>query len=116
MKKGFTLIELLAVIIIIALVVGIVYQTFNKQITLAKAKAYDRQIETIISLAKDYHLEHPDTTFVTINTLTTLGLIDESKLKDPRDKSEIAGCIIFTNNEYNQITYSYTSNILDCDV
>ena len=89
-KKGYTLVEIIVSFSLIVLIMGLVYQMFTKEIANSKKNAYDRQISTIISVAKDYHLQNPDTTFVMVDDLKGLGLID-NEIVDPRNGTNITG-------------------------
>lgn len=105
-KKGFTLVELLFSFSLVIIVVGIFYQIFTKEIANSKENAYQRQISTIINIAKDYHLKNPETTYVMINDLQRAGLIEN--VIDPRNGSNISGCVKFIHDSYyNQYIYEY---------
>ncbi|MDD3187702.1 MAG: prepilin-type N-terminal cleavage/methylation domain-containing protein [Bacilli bacterium] len=114
-RKAFTLIELLGVIVILSLVIILVYGEFSRQVKTAKQKAYDRQVETIISSAKDYHLQYTNETGVLLNTLGDYDFINPDDLIDPRDNSLMTGCVVFSVNGYGSYDYSYESDMLDCD-
>lgn len=115
-KNGFTLIELLAALAIISLILVLVFQVFTRQLTVSKENLYERQISTLKQVAKDYHLQNLDATYVSFETLSQKGLINNKELIDPRDGSKINGCIKFILNEkYNQYEYIYESNIVNCN-
>lgn len=106
-KKGYTLVEIIVSFSLIVLIIGLVYQMFTKEIANSKKNAYERQISTIISVAKDYHLQNPDTTFVMVDDLKGLGLID-NEIVDPRNGTNITGCVKFIKDAYyNQYKYEY---------
>jgi len=114
-KKGFTLIELLLTLSLVVVIIGLVYQIFTRQLENAKESTYERQINTIKKVAKDYHLENTNTAYVTIDELNSSGLINSDDLIDPRDGSNIEGCIKFNFNDiYNQYEYIYYSELENC--
>ncbi|MEG2028657.1 MAG: LamG-like jellyroll fold domain-containing protein [Bacilli bacterium] len=113
-KKGFTLIEVLSVIVLLGLLTTIVFQVFSKQFEDAKQDAYKRQVQTIINLAKDYHLQNINETGVFLDTLDDKKFVKQADLIDPRNKSSMSGCVVFTNNIYNQVEYIYQPNMNEC--
>lgn len=114
-KNGFTLIELLAAFALISLILTLVFQVFTRQLTVSKENVYQRQISTIKQLAKDYHLQNLSETYVTVDTLVSKGLISNKELVDPRDGSNISGCVKFIFNErYNQYEYTYEMVLDNC--
>lgn len=107
-KKAFTLLELLLAISLLAMVLGLCFQIFTNEVDTAKKSAYNIQINKIIALAKDYHLQHLDINYVMVDDLLELGIIDNETVIDPRDGSNINGCIKITKDEYyNQYRYEY---------
>lgn len=116
MKKGFTLVELLATIALISLILGLIFQIFTRQLEVSKENVYERQITTLKQIAKDYHLKNTSETYVKIDDLLANGLIDNEEIIDPRDGSNITGCIKFIlDDKYNQYDYIYESNIENCN-
>lgn len=113
-RKGFTLVELIGIIVLLSLIVIVAYSSFAKQLKVAKEDAYNRQITTIVSAAKDYHLENPDEEGVMLVTLGNSGLLSTKDLKNPRDNSVMSGCVEFTRNSYGQIEYVYITNLQEC--
>jgi len=114
-KNGFTLIELLLALALVIIIIGLVYQVFTRQLDNAKESTYERQINTIIQVAKDYHLQNLNSTFVTIETLNNEGLINKDDLIDPRNGSNIEGCVKFNmNQQYKQYEYLYFEDIINC--
>ena len=84
-KKGFTLIELLAVIVILALLVGIAIPAISSQLVKFSYDYYDSSESSVLSAGEEYlsdkrfsmptELLHSNT--VTINELVEAGYIDE---------------------------------------
>lgn len=54
-RKGFTLVELLAVIVILAIVVGITMVTILPTLENSRKKAFDTAVETISNYIQDQH-------------------------------------------------------------
>ena len=114
-RKGFTLVELLAALALISMILALVFQIFTKQLEVSKQNIYERQISTLKQVAKDYHLQNLNTAYVTLQELSSNGLIDNDELIDPRDGSTMTGCIKFVKNDkYNQYDYIYESSIENC--
>lgn len=90
MKKGFTLVELLAVLVILSLILVIAVPSVNKYLRQSKEKAYDVQLNTVISAAQTYASMNPGllpsiegvTVKVTLGQLKTSGLIKD-EFKNP---------------------------------
>jgi len=116
MKKGFTLIEVLATVVILGVLVLIVYPTVNGVIKESREKAYQTQINTIVTEAKKWAADHTDllndTSYkLQISELINSGYIQNTEngiLEDPRDRSELTGCVLISwNDAYNQYIYEY---------
>lgn len=56
-RKGFTLIELLAVIVLIAIIIGIVAPNVIGSFTSGKEKSYEIMINNIVTASKEYYEE-----------------------------------------------------------
>lgn len=116
MKKGFTLVELLSVIIIIGVVALIVFPTVMNSIKKSKQNAYDIQIRDIEEVGRKWateHMEYLDHTHlnsigIPLSSFVTAGYIQNSSVIDPRDKSQMNGCILITYEDIsNQYRYQY---------
>lgn len=115
-KKGFTLVELLLTLVLVSLIIGLVFQNFNKEIDESKISAYNRQVNTIIEVAKSYHLQNNDENYVTVDDLNNAGLINKEDLIDPRNGFVMDGCVVFNfNTTYNQYEYKYEENLINCN-
>ena len=113
--KGFTLIELLAVLIILGIVTMITVPIISNQISSAKDKAYDEQINRIEEISRNWGVSNtellPDegeTYFLTLDKLKEDGLLDEKELRNPKDSSIMTGCVVIKfDNDTNQYSYKY---------
>lgn len=116
MKKGFTLVELLAVITIIGVVALIVFPTIMDSIKKSRQNLYEIQIrdieETGAKWAHD-HMElldanHLNTVAVSLESLITSEYLQKSNLQDPRDKTQMNGCVtIVYDDAIEQYQYHY---------
>lgn len=116
-KKAFTLVELLAVIIILGIIALIAVPTVFKIIDSSKDELYNDQIVQIENAAKRWTVEnaYEEKSYkVTINELISGGYLEgtkNNKVLDPRDKSEMTGCVIIDyDTNTNQYTYQYSDN------
>lgn len=120
-KRGFTLVELLAVLSILAIltvmIVPIITDTLNK----SADKAYDDQINSLISAAKKWGASN--TNLLSVNeevslsfiTLFDEGYIKQKKVINPITEEELEGCIkISYDQEYSQYKYEYTDDNVFC--
>lgn len=116
MKKGFTLVELLAVIAIIGVVALIVFPTIMDSIKKSKQNLYEIQIRDIEETGKKWasdHMELLDSTHlnavaVPLSSLISAQYLQKSNIQDPRDKSEMNGCVTITYDDaLAQYQYRY---------
>jgi len=119
MKKAFTLVELLAVIILLGLLGLIIYPTVNGVINNNKNKLHDKQIDELIRHGNTYsttNMGKLNTTdgsrnIVTFNDLYESGLIQNSKVIDPKTDLELTGCLsLIFNKSRNNFDIEYTEN------
>ena len=95
-KKGFTLVELLGVLVVLSVILMIAFPLITTYINKSKQKAYDTQMELIITGLKDYAIDHKevlpvnDTDYVTftLGQLKALGIVNNSVV-NPLDGKEI---------------------------
>ena len=95
-KKGFTLVELLGVLIVLSVILMIAFPLITTYINKSKQKAYDTQIEIIMTGLKNYANEHKevlpvnDADYVTftLGQLKSLGIVNNSVV-NPLDGKEI---------------------------
>ena len=118
-KKAFTLVELLAVIIILGIIALIAVPTVFKIIDSSKDELYNDQIVQIENAAKRWTVEnaYEEKSYkVTINELISGGYLEgtkNNKVLDPRDKSEMTGCVIIDyDTNTNQYTYQYYAYLI----
>ena len=110
-KNGFTLIELLAAIIVLGIVSLVVFPTIDKTIKNQKRKLYDRQVATILSTGESWAVKNAkllpdeaDQTYLGVNALAAVGLLENDDIKDPRNGNKIEGCVLV---EYDTNTNQY---------
>lgn len=119
-NRGFTLVELLAVIVIIGVVSLIVFPNIMSSLSKSREKAYDTQKNEIIAMAKkwatnnmdkldEYHLNN---TYITFSVLKEEGYMAKNKIKNPKNREEMIGCIEIS---YNNTNNSYDYNYYDSD-
>jgi len=113
-KRGFTLVELLGVIILLGVIALITVPSIKKIIDESKQKGYERQIDFIVSSAKNWGLTNsnllPDSgsILVKIDTLKNEGFLENKRINNPINNREITGCVsINYNSDYNQYEYKY---------
>lgn len=78
-EEGFTLVELLAVLVILALIVGIAIPMVGNVINNSKESADKSQNELIINAAQLYELEDNNTLPVTTDVLITKGFLENDE-------------------------------------
>ena len=119
MKKGFTLIELLAVITLIGVISIIGSISVTKLIERSKEKTYEEQIHNIELAAKTWATNNANLlyegdgfkTFVRVEDLKVEGLLENKQIIDPRDKSELNGCVTITYQSKNKkFKYQYSND------
>ena len=59
-KKGFTLVELLGVLVVLSVILMIAFPLITTYINKSKQKAYDTQMEIIMTGLKNYANEHKE--------------------------------------------------------
>lgn len=100
-KKGFTLTELIGVIVLLGIIALIAVPIVNRTIKNSKEKAYDSQVEEIISSAKKWGVENNSkidtegrTTFLTVGNLIEDGYLEDDAILDPRDNTSLeSSCV-----------------------
>ncbi len=119
-KKGFTLIELLAVLVILAFILLATVPAVSSLLSRNKQRLYREQVNLIIKTSKDWALKNSDMIpkkdqdppyYLSLNELSSDGLIDSDKLKDPRTEEEMHGCVRISYGK-NQYSYEYLEK--DC--
>ena len=119
MKKGFTLMELLGSVVIMSIVLTIATISVVAIINSAKQKAYNTQVQLIVSKAKDWALDNetkltPDggINFIDLSTLVSSGYVDNPTISDPRNGSTMSGCIVIIyNSDTSQYEYRYSDSV-----
>ena len=104
-QRGFSLVELLAVIAILGILSGIGITAYSRYQDKARQKAYDTLVESSISAAESYIMDHPGTTDVNFDTLVNKDYLENSK--DAYDKAnDCVGTVRITpdvNTEDDQL-------------
>lgn len=120
-KKGFTLVELLAVLSILAILAVIIMPIITSSITQSEEKAYNNQIDSLISAAKKWGasnsklLSTEESIALSFTTLFDEGYINQKKVINPMTEQELVGCIkISYDLEYSQYRYEYTNDDAFC--
>ena len=101
-KKGFTLVELLGVLVVLSVILMIAFPLITTYINKSKQKAYDTQMEIIMTGLKNYANEHKevlpvnDADYVTftLGQLKSLGIANNSVV-NPLDGKEIDNSMEF---------------------
>lgn len=112
-KNGFTLIEVLGVIILLGVLSVIVVPVVRDSIKQSKRKAYDKQVNTILTAAKNWASDNinyiwEDGYFIDIETLKQTGFLENKEIINPVNKEEMTGCVEITYEEnFNQYKYEY---------
>ena len=119
-NKGFTLVELLAVIAILMLLITVITPKVMKQLNSAKNITEQKQIDTLIEIAKIYTNEHTNRlplgnneSIITIDELKQAGLINKDQILNPKTKEEMTGCVKIQNVINNKYKYIYSED--ECD-
>lgn len=109
-RRGFTLIELLGVIILLALLIVLGSTSVAKSIKQAKINAYNLDIDSFVSITKNWALNHTDdlpglnsSRKVTLQDLINSGLVEAGKINPVTNQAynlNMAFCIYNTNNNY----------------
>jgi prepilin-type N-terminal cleavage/methylation domain-containing protein len=115
-KKGFTLVELLGGIVILSIILLIAVPTISNITNRQKAKAYNTQVSLILAKAQDWALKNvnnlaPDNgiNFVDLSSLVSQGYVDNTSINDPRNGTNMNGCIVIAyNTSTSQYDYSYS--------
>jgi len=113
-NKGFTLVELLAVVALLAIIAAIAFPFIQDSIEESRENTYKEQVRTIEYAAKRWAADNSNelnkgTTYKSITFLKQKGyLTSNQNTKDPRDNSEMKGCVEITYDpEYKQYSYKY---------
>jgi len=113
-NKGFTLTELIGVIVLLGIIALIAVPIINGTIANSKSKAYNAQVITIGDAAKKWGVENtkflPEDSNrcnISIAELITQGYLEDDKVLDPRDNTEMHGTI--------EISYSSTTKTYHYD-
>ena len=123
-KRGFTLIELLGLIIVLGLLAVITAPKVIDSINDSREKAYNNQINSLISAAKKWGTsnseklpdeESGEQKALKFSTLVDEGYIKQTKIINPKTDEELSGCIkISYDQEYSQYKYEYTDDKTFC--
>lgn len=123
MKKGFTLVEVLGVIIILGLLILITTASYDTIVKKTRQDAYNRQVNTIIQVSKDWTLKYIDSlnkeenrkNILLISTLLEEHYLESQEILNPITEENMGGCIIITwNSSYLQFDYEYEEDINLC--
>ena len=116
-KNGFTLTELIGVIVLLGIIALISVPILNKTIKNSKEKAYNAQVEEIVSSAKKWGVTNDEklpkadgvSIRVKIPELIAAGILEDDKILDPRnDKEMISSCVrIRYQKDVNEYKYTF---------
>ena len=117
-KNGFTLAELLGVIILLGVLLVIVVPVVGNSIVQSKQKAYDKQIDTVITSAKNWAADNIDNVDdwlqIDIGTLKQEGFLQNKKIINPITNEEMNGCVaIIYEEDFKQYKYEYLNECLE---
>lgn len=98
-NKGFTLVELMAVIVIIAILLGLSFGVYLEVSKNVLESQYNNLMEDVLTKASNYaeKLGTTEPIYISIDFLIKQGLLtpdDEDYLYDPRDHNNILNCYI----------------------
>lgn len=116
-NKGFTLTELLIVLIVIGIISALVIPNISKTLEQQKIKLYNKQVNQIIEITKDWSAKNidklpsgDDTIYVSLDTLINEKYLEQDEIIDPRDEEPISGCVsIIYDLDYNQYSFNFIS-------
>jgi len=123
MKKGFTLVEVLGVIGILGIIALIAVTSYQTVLNNTRKDAYDRQVNTILQVSKDWTLKHIDSltkeenekNILLISTLLEEHYLENQEIINPITEENMGGCVIITwNSSYLQFDYEYEEDINLC--
>lgn len=124
MKRGFTLIELLAVIVLLGVIVTIITSNVLSTMNKSKGSLSDTQIATIEDAASNWVTMNADKlpsedgryVDVSVETLSSDGLLDASDLKNPSNGKKLCGYvrITYVNNDTYKNQYEYKFHEESC--
>lgn len=116
-KKGFTLIELITILVLLSIIIIISVPILSGVINSSKQKSYDKTIDNIKLAAYQYSVKNDliksaQYNTILISTLQSSGFIEDQKIINPIDNTEITGCVAYRwyNNQYE---FKYSK---DCTV
>jgi len=112
-KKGFTLVELLGVLVVLSVILMIAYPLITSYVRQTKEKAYEVQMELILTSLRDYANDHRewlpqndgDYITLTLGQLKSVGIIKDSVI-NPLDGKEIEDSMEFKITK-NDTRYQY---------
>ena len=120
-KHGFTLVELMAVIAVLGVVAAITIPKITDTLEKSKQRAYNNQINSLMSIAKRWAASNPDKlseeTKLQFSILFDEGYIKQKDIINPMTDENLKGCIKITyDEEYSQYKYEYTDSESYCNM
>ena len=114
MRRGFTLIELITTLVVMGIIVLITIPLLYQGLINSRQQLYNEQITKLLQAGKNWGLKNPDDLpknngeylFMSPKDLAKLGFVDSEEIIDPRDNSEIKGCIV-VKKENDKYDYKY---------
>lgn len=117
-QRGFSVVELLTVCVIVFIVTIAAFPIVLKTLSYSKEKLYQQNVKEIERISLSWAMDHadylPDSSkdarFVTLQELSKQAYIKTEDIEDPRDKSQMKGCIVIKKTQHEQYAAHYTSD------
>jgi prepilin-type N-terminal cleavage/methylation domain-containing protein len=122
-KRAFTLIELMAVVIILGIITTLTVTSVNYSIKTSRYKLYLEQIKRLEAGVSAWATNNSSLlptdsegiVFFSVSRLKDEGIIDSEIIIDPRNESELDGCMTIKYDNLNQ-QYEYKYEEASCSI